>query len=239
MKKKGIITLLILSVFIFSQNCYSISIKSNKTQIEKTNNELNLLKIGFEKLKSELKNSTNSQQLLITEISNLKIQISNSKETKSIYSTLLTVQTGIFSVIIAISIFIVGFILPKSNEKKYRELLETIRAENQETKNDITSAIRFLDMIRLKNEKSNYTGLITGFSTISSLLKKSNYTNAKRINIVLSYINTMKSNVTNDLIDKGFDEFNINYKELLVQMKKNEFIDIYNDNLEKFVSTYK
>ncbi len=208
-------------------------------QLKKTEFRIDSLNQNLEKLIVQIENVNKNNSNLETEIKILKNEISSIQKTNDFYSTLLSIQTGIFSLIVAIAIFLVGYLLPKSNERKYRKLIDEQNEVIEETKNEFKSSILFLDMIRLKSENSNKLALYTAIKSVENLLKNPNYTNSKRIKLVFNYINELKQNITNSELDSIILEEDVDFEKLIKNLNSNKYKDEYKKGFEKFRKLYK
>ena len=94
-------------------------------------------------------------------------------------------------------------------------------------------------MIRLKNEKSYKTSLLTGIYCIRALMKDPTYSNSKRINILFGYINDLKKNVSNSDLDESILEEDVDIDKIYLDLYANEFKAEYKESFKEFRKLYK
>ena len=74
---------------------------------------------------------------------------------ESLFSNQLTILTGIFSAIVAIAIFIIGYLIPKENDEKHKKELNELLSEFETIRDEIKISREETKKIEAKNNFNN------------------------------------------------------------------------------------
>lgn len=85
-------------------------------------------------------------------IKSLEIKVHDLDIQKGFFSNEITILTGLYSAIVAIAIFLMGYIIPNINEKKYKTEIENLKSDFNEIKNNIEES---RDVIKDTNLRSD------------------------------------------------------------------------------------
>lgn len=204
---------------------------AEKTSIDSLDKKI----IELHRLINELEEN---QNFLIREVHENKLNLKNVDDNKSIYSSLLSTQTGIFSIIVAIAIFIAGYVIPRKNETKYKELIEKLEKEQEEDRNYTLASISFLDMVRLIERKSYWAAIVAAIKSLESLLQLESFEKSGKIDMILSYILGIKQKITPEIITKVKDKKGPTLKKVLDKLTTSDLTNIDNKNLDAFMALF-
>jgi len=218
--------------FLILDNCYATNNKNIDTIIQNLQNENSLLrqKISIIEVQQD-------SLLKVTESNRSEIHF-RTRET-NIYTALLTMQTGIFALIVAIVISFVGYFIPKSNERKYRKLLDEIRFEIKNDRYEMNAAINFLDMTRLLNLKSYSTFLSAAYSSMWNLINIDSYKSSNRIQMILAYVIKSKKLYAIDDLKSSIDFVKFDFDELISALRSGQYYEVYKSEFEEFLGIVK
>ncbi|MGY5353480.1 hypothetical protein [Wenyingzhuangia sp. IMCC45467] len=132
-----------------------------------------------------------------------------------------------------------GYIIPRTNEKKYKEYLEVLKLEIKGFRNEFKTSVSFLDMVRLYNENNIISGIKSGLNCLKYLSEVETYKNAKRTRLAFGYMIKLTKKISNSKLDEIIKEKSIDYNDLIEALNKSKYKNEYITELNEFRQNYK
>ncbi len=116
---------------------------------------LDKLTVRFENLENDYAELQDSLNDIQEQIFLLESELNEYKIHKSFFTNEITIITGIFSALIAIAVFIIGFLLPRILERKQREELKELKNNFISIRDDILKSQEDTKLLKIEFDVKN------------------------------------------------------------------------------------
>lgn len=172
------------------------------------------------------------------EILTLKNSIKNYETKESLFSNQITILTAIFSTIVAISIFLIGYLIPRLSNKKYKNELKKLLNQFKSIRDEIQLSRK--ETAKLEAQYNCSTSKIMFFSCVDSKQKNGEILWALRhAKDIYSQFELSENDDAEFFITRALDavaelEKEKNLKDNVDEINTltNELIEIYSDSIE-------